>query len=148
MGVLNSCDTKSDIYSDAVRIRHHVFVEEQQVPIEIEIDEYETLCVHFVLYNEENKAVATARLLPDSENAGIVTLQRMAVLKEYRRNGYGRNVIVAIEKLAKQNQFSEIVLHAQLTAKKFYVQMGYIPFGVEFEEAGIRHISMRKEIKK
>jgi predicted GNAT family N-acyltransferase len=147
MKLLNTRDTQSSIYSDAARIRHKVFVEEQQVPVELELDAYETLCIHFVLYNEEAIALATARLLPDRENTGLVTMQRMAVLKAYRGNGYGREVIVAVEKFAGLNRFSEIVLHAQITAKGFYAKMGYVPFGDEFEEAGIRHISMKKKIK-
>ncbi|MDR0865283.1 MAG: GNAT family N-acetyltransferase [Candidatus Symbiothrix sp.] len=141
-------DTKSPVYLDAVRIRRQVFVEEQHVPTEIEIDAYEALCVHFVLYDDEtDAALATARLLPGKENENLITLQRMAVLKEYRGNGYGRKVMEAIEKFAAQNRFPEIVLHAQLTAKDFYTKMGYIPFGDEFEEAGIRHISMKRQIQ-
>jgi predicted GNAT family N-acyltransferase len=147
MKIVNTYDTSSRIYSDAVSIRHIVFVDEQQVPPEIEIDEYEAQCVHFVLYNAENSAVATARLLPDKEHAGLATLQRMAVLKEYRSHGYGRDMIREVEKFAAQNSFSEIVLHAQITAQGFYSKMEYVPFGDEFEEAGIRHISMKKIIK-
>ncbi|GHU71951.1 GNAT family acetyltransferase [Bacteroidia bacterium] len=146
MKILHTRDTKSNIYAEAVRIRHTVFVDEQKVPLEMEIDEYETQCVHFVLYNEENNAVATARLLPDKTDGGRVTLQRMAVLKAHRGKGYGREVIAAAEKWLAQNQLAEIVLHAQLTAKNFYLKMGYVAFGAEFEEAGIEHISMRKMV--
>jgi predicted GNAT family N-acyltransferase len=141
MSLLHTSDITTRIYFDALSIRNIVFVEEQQVPLDIEIDENEALCVHFVLYNEENIAVATARLLP---NEGFATLQRMAVLKKYRERGYGREVIAAIEQFANRNNFFEIVLHAQLIAKPFYEKMGYTPFGDEFEEAGIRHISMKK----
>ncbi|GHV35859.1 GNAT family acetyltransferase [Bacteroidia bacterium] len=144
MKILSTTDTKNQIYLDAVEIRYKVFVEEQQVSPEIELDENEALCVHFVLYNEENRAVATARILPNKN--GIATLQRMAVLKEYRKNGYGRDVIVAVEEFARKQQFYEIILHAQLTAKDFYEKMGYLPFGAEFDEAGIKHVSMKKEI--
>ena len=56
-------DTMSQIYLDALHIRNEVFVHEQNVPLELEIDEYEALTLHFVLY-EENKALATLRLLP------------------------------------------------------------------------------------
>ncbi|GHT20386.1 GNAT family acetyltransferase [Bacteroidia bacterium] len=136
----------SPIYEDALRIRQAVFVDEQQVPPEIEIDEHEGQCVYFVLYNDDDRAVATARLLPNSAHTGSATLQRMAVVKEYRGKGYGREVITRVEAFAAQNQFAEIVLHAQLTAKGFYTKMGYIPFGKEFEEAGIKHISMKKKI--
>ncbi|GAP72457.1 acetyltransferase [Candidatus Symbiothrix dinenymphae] len=136
----------SPIYEDALRIRQAVFVDEQQVPPELEIDEYEVQCVYFVLYNDDDRAVATARLLPNGAHTGSATLQRMAVVKEYRGKGYGREVITRVEVFAAQNQFSEIVLHAQLTAKGFYTKMGYTPFGEEFEEANIKHISMKKKI--
>lgn len=144
MKLLSSRDTNSRIYFDAVCIRRTVFVEEQHVPLEIEIDEHEAQCVHFVLYDDKNIAVATARLLPDKEDANCALLQRMAVLKEHRGKGYGRDVIAAVEYFAAQNNFCAIVLHAQITAQEFYAKMGYAVFGDEFEEAAIRHISMRK----
>ncbi|MDR2835674.1 MAG: GNAT family N-acetyltransferase [Bacteroidales bacterium] len=146
MKILSVCNIKSSIYLDAIAIRHKVFVEEQQVSPEIEIDKNEALCIHFVLYNDENTAIATARLLPDSEKENFATLQRMAVLKEFRGKGYGRDVIVEIETFAKLNNISEIVLHAQLSAKNFYTKMRYISFGDEFEEAHIKHICMKKVI--
>ena len=78
MHVAQTKDTMSDLYLDAVRLRQRVFVAEQGVPEEMEIDEYEAHCIHFVLYTN-HVAVATCRLLP-LEN-GVMKLQRMAVEK-------------------------------------------------------------------
>lgn len=78
MHVAQTKDTMSDLYLDAVRLRQRVFVAEQGVPEEMEIDEYEARCIHFVLYTD-HVAVATCRLLP-LEN-GVMKLQRMAVEK-------------------------------------------------------------------
>ncbi|GHV61546.1 GNAT family acetyltransferase [Bacteroidia bacterium] len=139
-------DTKSQSYLDAIRIRRLVFVEEQLVPLDIEIDEHEAQCTHFVLYENNGLAVATARFLPDREHEGVAILQRMAVLKEYRGKGRGGEVIRAVESFALSHHIYEIVLHAQLTAKGFYEKKGYAAFGDEFEEAGITHVSMKKRI--
>ena len=85
MHVAQTKDTMSDLYLDAVRLRQRVFVAEQGVPEEMEIDEYEAHCIHFVLYTD-HVAVATCRLLP-LEN-GVMKLQRMAVEKAYRGADY------------------------------------------------------------
>ncbi|MGM0011597.1 acetyltransferase [Enterococcus sp. DIV1318a] len=58
MHVAQTKDTMSDLYLDAVRLRQRVFVAEQGVPEEMEIDEYEACCIHFVLYTD-HVAVAT-----------------------------------------------------------------------------------------
>ncbi|MDR3048088.1 MAG: GNAT family N-acetyltransferase [Bacteroidales bacterium] len=137
---------KSKIYTDSVKIRYQVFVEEQKVPISLEIDENEGFCIYFVMYDDDKVAVATARLLPNDRQSNTVTLQRMAVLKEYRGLGYGRQMIEIVEKHIKEQHFSKIILHAQLSAKAFYIKMRYVPYGAEFEEAGLRHICMRKWI--
>jgi len=138
-------DTMSQIYLDAVKIRQKVFVEEQQVPPELEIDQYEAACVHFVLYDEENQAQATARLLPNKDK-NQATLQRMAVYKEARDKGYGRMVVLAVEEFAKKQGFAKIELHGQLTAQNFYEKLGYTPYGEIFDDAGIDHISMEKAL--
>lgn len=72
-------DTLSSTYLDAVKIRNIVFVQGQGVPLTIEVDKNEAHCIHFVLYDDKNRAVATCRLLPTQDGI-TATLQRMAVL--------------------------------------------------------------------
>lgn len=134
----------SEIYLDAVRIRNKVFVQEQGVPIELEIDRNEAYAIHFVLYDDEKQALATVRLLPLNDDQ--MKLQRMAVLPRYRGNGYGVTIIEAAERFAKEQGFKEITLGAQLTAKDFYSKLGYLPKGEIFQDAGIDHVQMTKNI--
>ncbi|AQT56786.1 hypothetical protein NUITMVRE32_14120 [Enterococcus faecium] len=95
MKVVQTKDTMSNIYLDAVRIRHQVFVVEQGVPLSREIDKDEAHCIHFVLYSDKKEPQGTVRLLP-LEN-GKMKLQRMAILSEYRHQGLGKILIEEAE---------------------------------------------------
>lgn len=136
-------DTLSSIYLDALSIRQAVFVTEQQVPLALEIDQDEAKSIHFVLYEQE-KALATARILPKSDN--IAKLQRMAVISSARGCGMGAHLINEIEQFCIANQFQEITLGAQLSAQGFYQSLGYLPVGPTFIDAGIEHITMHKQL--
>ncbi|MBM7708301.1 GNAT family N-acetyltransferase [Enterococcus lemanii] len=136
-------DTMSQIYLDALFIRHEVFVKEQQVPIALEIDEQEAKAIHFVLYENE-EALATLRLLPLGNHE--VKLQRMAVLPAHRQRHFGKDLIVAAQDFAKEQGFNKIKLGAQTTAIPFYEHLGFVPEGEEFLDAGIPHRAMSKNI--
>ncbi|WEV45374.1 GNAT family N-acetyltransferase [Streptococcaceae bacterium ESL0687] len=144
MEIRQTRDTLSETYLDALRIRNKVFVEEQGVPYSMEVDEEEPLCIHFVLYNDDQEAVATARLLPKNEKEFV--LQRMAVLKEFRGQGFAKTLVEDLLAFSKAEKFKKINLHAQLTAKGFYQTFGFEEFGQIFDEAGIDHINMAMEI--
>ncbi|MGX7125193.1 GNAT family N-acetyltransferase [Enterococcus viikkiensis] len=144
MKILITKDTMSEIYLDAVRIRQKVFVQEQGVPANLEIDGNEAYSVHFVLYTDEEKPAATVRLLPLDEQT--FKLQRMAVLKDFRGKNYGREIIAEAEAFAQQQHFKVIELGAQLTAQDFYQKLGYVPYGEVFQDAGIDHVHMKKEV--
>ena len=143
MKILITKDTMSEIYLDAVRIRQKVFVQEQGVPSNLEIDGNEAYAVHFVLYTDDKQAAATIRLLPLDEKT--FKLQRMAVLKAYRGKNLGAAIVEEAELFAKQHQFKTIELGAQLSAEKFYQKLGYNAYGEIFQDAGIDHIHMKKE---
>lgn len=143
MKIVQTKDTMSDIYLDAVRIRHQVFMLEQGVPTEIEIDQYEALCIHFVLYLDDGTAAATCRLLPLED--GKIKLQRMAVKKEYRGADYGRLIITEAENFAKAQGFNTVTLGAQITALGFYEKLGYVKHGEMFLDANIEHYEMDKK---
>ena len=125
--------------ADASPIRFTVFVEEQGVPFEIEIDEHDPLCVHAVAY-EDGKPIGTGRLLPDGH------IGRMAVLEEWRNRGIGGLLLNALIARAKQRGDSEVVLSAQVGAARFYEAHGFSRHGDEYMEAGIRHQEMRKKL--
>ncbi|WP_086349017.1 GNAT family N-acetyltransferase [Candidatus Enterococcus clewellii] len=143
MKIVHTKDTMSDIYLDALRIRNQVFMVEQGVPKDIEIDKYEAACIHFVLYTD-NQAAATCRLLPLKD--GVMKLQRMAVLKEYRGRSLGRAVINETEAFTRQQGYNTITLGAQLTAVDFYEKLGYSKHGELFMDANIPHYQMDKSV--
>ncbi|EOL42953.1 GNAT family N-acetyltransferase [Enterococcus caccae] len=144
MKIVHTKDTMSDIYLDAVKIRRQVFMLEQGVPGEIEIDKYEAACIHFVLYGDKNEAIATCRLLPLQDD--LIKLQRMAVQKAFRGNEFGRLIVEGAEEFAKEQGYNMITLGAQITAIGFYEKMGYSKEGEMFLDAAIKHYQMTKNI--
>lgn len=144
MKVVQTKDTMSDIYLDALRIRNQVFIVEQGVPMDREIDQDEPYSIHFVLYSDKKEALATLRLLPlDTEE---IKLQRMAVREEARGHGLGRVIVHDAEKFAKGQGFQTIILGAQLTAVDFYKSLGYTTYGDIFVDADMDHIHMKKNL--
>ncbi|MBT2287105.1 GNAT family N-acetyltransferase [Paenibacillus polymyxa] len=131
----------------ALEIRHHVFVIEQQVPAEIEIDQYDVISpdVHHVLLSTDGQAVATGRLIYYSKDTA--KMQRIAVLESHRSFGYGRVLLLAMEELARELGLSYSVLDAQCQAQKFYEKLGYEVISEEpFYDADILHVRMRKSL--
>jgi predicted GNAT family N-acyltransferase len=123
----------------AAPIRFAVFVEEQGVPFEIELDEYDPVSIHAVAFDGQ-KAVGTGRLLPDGH------IGRMAVLAAFRGKGIGGALLEALMKAAKTRGDREVMLSAQVGALPFYRSHGFEPEGEEYMEAGIRHQAMRKTL--
>jgi predicted GNAT family N-acyltransferase len=120
-------------------IRFTVFVEEQGVPREIELDEHDALSIHAVAF-ENQTAVATGRLLPDGH------IGRMAVLKDWRGRGIGGRMLEALIERARQRGDRQVALSAQVRAVPFYLANGFIPEGDEYLEAGIRHQAMKRRL--
>ncbi len=130
----------STLQASAAPIRLEVFVHEQQVPLEEEIDAMDAVCVHAVAFDTQGCALATGRLLPDGH------IGRMAVRKTARARGLGSAVLNALTQQARQKGFVEVVLSAQTHAKGFYLRHGFVPEGVEYLDANIPHILMRKTL--
>ena len=146
--------------TDARPIRHAVFVIEQRIPIEIELDEWDAESLHAVVYtylpsithkkseeqqnNTQRLAIGTARLLPSryDKDPSIGHIGRMAVLPEWRSRGIGHLMLERLCGQARAQQFSSIVLHAQQRAIPFYARFGFQPTGLPFEEADIPHQAM------
>lgn len=125
-----------------LKIRETVFIEEQQVPRDIEIDEHDHLgdpiCTHY-LFVENGMPIGTARTL-DKGN-GKLKIQRFAILKDARRDGNGKRLLGLIEKASKAHHF---VLSAQEHAIGFYEKCGYHVVSDVYLEANIRHKDMEK----
>ena len=121
----------------AAPIRFAVFVQEQGVPPEIELDDMDGRCLHAVAFHD-NLPVGTARLLPDGH------IGRMAVLGEWRGRGVGGRMLATLIERARARGDREVALSAQVHAVPFYRAHGFVEEGAEYLEAGIRHQSMRK----
>ena len=121
----------------AAPIRTLVFVEEQRVPAELEMDDKDAGCLHAIAFDGE-RAVGTGRLLPDGH------IGRMAVLKAFRGKGVGGEILEALVDAARRRGEREIVLSAQTHALAFYRAHGFEAFGAEYEEAGLPHQDMRR----
>jgi YbgC/YbaW family acyl-CoA thioester hydrolase len=128
----------------ARRIRTEVFVDEQRIPLELEWDEADDVCLHAVVFNKLGQALATGRLLP-AEN-GSAKIGRVAVNRVLRGSGVGKQVMDALMDAARRRGDKRIVLHAQRTAESFYRGLGFAVCGDEFEEAGIPHIDMARDL--
>ena len=122
-------------------IRTTVFIREQQVPEELEWDQFDAVSVHALAINNAGQPMGTARLLPDGH------IGRMAVLKEWRGQGLGSALLTKLlQVLVKRRQF-QAQLHAQTSAIPFYKKFGFEIVGEEFIEAGIPHVKMTLSIK-
>jgi predicted GNAT family N-acyltransferase len=122
--------------NEAHAIRREVFVIEQSCPEDIEW-EYEDESHHF-LATVDGKPAGTARW---RETANGIKLERFAVLQEYRNSGVGAAILKKVLQSVPRDG-REIYLHAQLTAKNFYLKHGFVPVGDEFMEADIPHVKM------
>lgn len=124
-------------------IRTKVFIEEQQVPKDLEMDEWEEKSVHFLAWLGD-VPIGTCRLRFVDNNTGKA--ERVAVLKEYRNTGAGTQLMKALEACARQNGAKKVLLNAQISAMPFYEKLGYVSFGTPFDDAGILHMQMKKNL--
>lgn len=127
----------------AYKIRTIVFVDEQKVSIEEEIDEHEDGAIHFVGY-EDGVPIAASRLRWVDH---MGKLERICILKEHRRKSYGTKIIQAMEDEVLKRGYSKTKLHAQTQAVEFYERLGYKVVSDEFLDAGIPHVAMTKQFK-
>lgn len=119
-------------------IRQVVFIDEQQVPAELEWDAEDAHATHFLLIVDGQPA-GTARLLRDGR------IGRVALLPEARGKGLGRQLMLAVMQYAQQQGMTQLTLSAQTHALDFYRQLGFVPCSEVYLDAGIPHQSMSWE---
>ncbi|MFD1426774.1 putative GNAT family N-acyltransferase [Kroppenstedtia sanguinis] len=135
--------TNQNELDQVMSIRFQVFVEEQKVPLSLEIDDWEETATHF-LARSAGKPAGAARLRFLADSIGKV--ERVAVLPSQRKTGMGRALMQAIEEFAANHGVTLIQLHAQIQALPFYCKLGYQVTGEPFMDAGIQHRKMEKPI--
>ena len=122
-------------------IRTTVFIHEQQVPEALEWDEFDVISVHLLARDAAGQPVGTARLLPDGH------IGRMAVLKEWRGQGFGSAMLRRLLQEMMRRHQHEAQLNAQTSAVPFYEKFGFRVSGEEFMESGIPHVKMTLLLK-
>ena len=126
----------------AYAVRRIVFQDEQNVPPELEFDSDDDTAFH-VIAVVNDAVVGTGRLIIHADYAKV---GRMAVLREQRASGVGRALLDALIAEAERRGAPRIVLHAQVQALGFYQRCGFTVTSDEFDEAGIPHRRMEREI--
>lgn len=137
--------TTSSEREDAFSVRRIVFVEEQGVPLSLELDELDETADHFVVYTE-NTPIGAGRLR--ETDSGIGKVERVCILPEFRGKHLGKLIMQALEDHAAYKGFEKIVLNAQSYAIPFYEKIGYAITSPEFMDADIPHRTMEKTVTK
>ena len=127
--------------SAPLALRTLVFVDEQGVPPEVEIDGLDPDCRHVVAETGSGRVIGTGRLLPEGR------IGRMAVARDWRGRGVGRALLDALVACARERGFATVELHAQCHAIGFYEAAGFRAEGPEFDDAGIAHRRMRRSLR-
>ena len=117
-------------------LRHQVFVIEQGVPVELELDGEDDAACHAVALIDNNQVIGTGRMLASGK------IGRMAVRSDMRCQGVGRAVLDALINEARTQGLAGVSLGAQLSAIAFYQRAGFSCQGDVFIDAGIDHRQM------
>jgi predicted GNAT family N-acyltransferase len=117
-------------------LRHQVFVIEQGVPVELEIDGEDDSACHVAALIDNDQVIGTGRMLASGK------IGRMAVRTDMRQQGVGRAVLDALVSEARAQGLAGVSLGAQLSAVGFYQRAGFAPQGDVFIDAGIDHRQM------
>ncbi|MEV7086560.1 GNAT family N-acetyltransferase [Streptomyces sp. NPDC093085] len=136
-------------------VRRAVFVEEQGVAQELEYDGRDGDALHVLAVRADDGApLGTARLLygPGAADRtggdpGTGSLGRLAVASAARGLGIGGALVRAVEGAARERGLNAVDLHAQTHALGFYERLGYAAYGPEFDDAGMAHRAMRRELR-
>jgi len=129
----------SEATKEAIPIRSTVFVQEQGVPEELELDEFDEKADHALAFIA-SECVGTARMMQLSDRRGQIG--RMAVLEGYRKKGIGTELLQALIERGKSSGIKEFELHAQVLVIPFYEKLGFQSHGEIYDEAGIPHRNM------
>ncbi|MDX7999210.1 GNAT family N-acetyltransferase [Xenorhabdus sp. Reich] len=132
-----------ELIQQAFEIRKQVFADEQGFSAEMDIDEYDDIALHVVVFDGE-KPIGVLRVIVKDSN--IIKVGRVAVLKDYRGRGVGRKVMEYIEDYGRKNNITTIELSSQCHAQSFYESLGYQAQGEIYLEEGAEHIFMTLDL--
>ena len=134
------CATWQDDHDEIAFVRRQVFIIEQKIPESEEWDDADENSSHVLVFSEKRDVVGTGRIEPNGKIA------RLAVIAEYRGQGVGSAMLTRLVEEARQKGFSQVFLHAQTHALKFYKKFGFGSDEVIFSEGGIPHVIARLDL--
>jgi len=135
--------TGDDELRQAFEVRKQVFVREQGISEDLVFNGHDNKALQMVVKDGE-RVIGSARVKFLAGNQA--KLERMAVLKHYRRKGIGKEMLLFLDGVLKDKQVKQVIIHAQLEVVPFYKLCGFNELGLPFQEAGIKHIKMCKQV--
>ena len=135
--------TSNNELEGAFEVRRQVFVGEQGIPEDVELDEYDKEALHMVV-KDGDRVIGTARV--QFLSTSQAKIERMAILKPLRRRGIGSRIIAFLSEELRNRQVEQVVLHAQYSVVAFYKSCGFEETGSPFLEVGIKHIKMQRQL--
>lgn len=138
---IKKVNNKDDL-EKTIEIRKNVFIKEQNVPLDIEIDGLDSEAEHFIAYLDD-EPIGCARI---RTNKNYAKLERIAIIKKHRGKGFGRQLTDFLIDYCKHKNFHEISLHAQSYVSDFYKKHGFKIRGKPFFESRIEHVEMYLDI--
>ena len=135
------CDWANAADREGLReVREDVFVREQHVPREMEIDDDDPRSVHVLARTRTGAPIGSGRLTPDGR------VGRVAVMRDWRGRGVGTMLLQTLLEQARARRLAAVFIHAQCEAVPFWLRHGFTSVGEEFEEAGIPHVAMQRAL--
>lgn len=125
--------SSSEQLKQVIALRKKVFVQEQGIPLELELDGKDNESLFSIATDEDNHVLACGRLTIVDQNDGIIS--RIAVKKEFRGKGIAREIVIHLEQLAKDKGLSRLTLKPHDHLHDFYSSLGYMKYG-EIEYVG------------
>ncbi|MEQ9467799.1 MAG: GNAT family N-acetyltransferase [Ekhidna sp.] len=137
--------TSEELKKKAFAIREEVFVVEQQVATDEEFDEFEDESHHFVALDENDNPVGSARWRYTDKG---IKLERFTAKKSMRGKGVGTAIVQTVldDISEKAESGTYLYMHAQLPAVPLYLKFGFQTKGDQFDECGIMHYLMWREL--
>ena len=123
------------------QVRRAVFVIEQRIPETLEWDDEDAASLHALALDANGGAIGCARLLADGH------IGRVAVLSGWRGQGVGSALLMRLVAAARERGDAQVLLNAQVQAMPFYARHGFRPRGAAFDEAGIAHQAMVRDLR-
>jgi len=138
---IKKVNNKDDL-EKVIEIRKNVFIKEQNVPLDIEIDGLDSEAEHFIVYLDD-EPIGCARIRTNKNSA---KLERISIIKQHRGKGFGKKLTKFLIDYCRKKNFNEIFLHSQTSVTEFYEKIGFKVRGESFFEADIEHMEMYLDI--